>query len=118
MKNFQDVMDQFGALRERLSEPGVPNHLNPAHLSFAARVLLIMRQLDRPVWPKLVTVEYESRNWPPPRGGTTYDAVNAAMSYLLHRKKLLGKGEEGYFIAPTTLSEQIGGEKAGGAARA
>lgn len=118
MNSFQDVLDQFSSIREKLNAPALGNQPDAAQLSLAGRVLLIIRQMGHPVWPKAVAVEYESRNWPAPRSGTIYDAVNGAMSYLLHRRKLLGRNEEGYFIAPATLSEQVGGEKAGEATRA
>jgi len=119
MNNVQEIMDQFNIIREGLNAAPVAGQMDPIHLSLADRVILIVRQFGHPVWPKAVAAEYENRGWPAPRGGTVYDAVNGAMSYLLHRRKLLGRNEEGYFVLPTTLSaQQTRGEKAGEATRA
>lgn len=124
MTNFQDVMEQFSSMKEKLTAQLIEPHWStvpgqdPAKLTLAERVLLIIRQLNRPVWPKVVAMDYETRNWPKPRSGTVYDAVNGAMSYLLHRRNLLTRNNEGYFLAPETLSDRKGGEKTGEGTRA
>jgi hypothetical protein len=123
MDNFQEVMNQFSAIQERLNislpETGsARGQRDPSQMSLADRVFLLVSLMGHPVWPKEVAIEYENRKWPPPRSGTVYDAVNGAMSYLFHRKHLLGRDDNGYFVTTSTLSKDNDGEKAGEGARA
>lgn len=118
MDTFQEVIDQFSSIQEKLNA-SMPEgsalgiRPEPSQMSLADRVLLIVRFMGHPVWPKAVAQEYQNRDWPAPRSGSVYDAVNGALSYLFHRKHLLGRNEDGYFVLPATLSKDDNGEKAG-----
>jgi hypothetical protein len=120
LDSFRDVLGRYSAPTEERegSQAERISARNPEVLTLAERVLVLMKELNRPVWPKAVAAEYERRRWPAPRSGTVYDAVNGAMSYLLHRRHVLARNEQGYFLPSQILPEQAGGKKAGKGARA
>jgi hypothetical protein len=71
-------------------------------------VLIIMKDLGKPVLPKEVAIQYLMRNWPLPKNGTIYNLISGTVSYLYKRKGVLVKGETGYTLKPhKDLSELI-----------
>jgi hypothetical protein len=119
LESFQDVLGRLSAPREdHLVARTDLSGRNPEARTMADRVLILMREIGRPVQPKAVATEYERRRWPMPRAGTVYGAVNSAMNYLLHRRAVLQRNEQGYFLPDQILSDSVSGKKAGRATRA
>lgn len=119
MDSFQDVLGRLGATEGRMIAGTVSSaRSSPETQTLAERVLTLMREMDRPVWPRAVAEEYERRRWPAPRAGTVYGAVNSAMNYLLHRRKVLERNTQGYFLPAQILSGSVSRKKAGRATQA
>lgn len=119
MESFQDVLERLGTPREdRMAARNERGGRGAEGRTMADRVLVIMREIGRPTWPRAVAAEYERRRWPMPRAGTIYGAVNSAMNYLLHRREVLERNEQGYFLPAQILSDSVSGKKAGRATRA
>ena len=112
LETFQDVLGRLNAPTQGRASPGPTTAPGPEGRTIADRVIFLMREIGRPVWPRAVTAEYERRHWPVPRASSVYGAVNSAMNYLLHRRGLLHRNEHGYFLPDQILSESISGKKA------
>ena len=70
-----------------------------SHLTFADRVTIIMRDLDRPVMPREVVAEYKKREWPMPKSGDLYNSVSGTMVYFVRRKHTAAKEKDGYVLS-------------------
>jgi hypothetical protein len=71
-------------------------------------VLIIMKEIGKPVLPKQVALQYLMRNWPLPKKGTIYNLISGTVAYLYKRKGVLVKGQTGYTLKPhKNLSELV-----------
>jgi hypothetical protein len=71
-------------------------------------VLIIMKEIGKPVLPKQVALRYLMRNWPLPKKGTIYNLISGTVAYLYKRKGVLVKGQTGYTLKPhKDLSELV-----------
>lgn len=68
--------------------------------SVKERVLVIMRDIGKPVLPKEIALQYLLHKWPLPKKGTIYNLISGTVAYLYNRKGVLVKGETGYTLKP------------------
>jgi hypothetical protein len=72
------------------------------------RVLVIMKEIGKPVLPKEIAIQYTLRKWQFPKHGTIYNLISGTVAYLYKRKGVLVKGETGYTLKPhKDLSELV-----------
>lgn len=98
MDQLNEMRGAIGHAQMEMGKIAEPKFEKVAQLPFTDRVLMIMRDVGKPMFQKSLVAEYTRRAWPVSDVALP-KAINGAISYLSKRKGVIVKTDNGYVIS-------------------